>query len=87
MLQIPCPWCGKRDHAEFTYGGDATVTRPDFGESAEQAWMDYVYLRDDPCGAHREYWQHSAGCRAWLVVERDTLTHEILGSASARDRR
>ena len=25
----------------------------------------------------REYWHHGGGCRAWLVVDRDTLTHEI----------
>ena len=28
MLLIPCPWCGPRAQAEFTYGGDATLTRP-----------------------------------------------------------
>ena len=25
MLRINCPFCGERDHSEFTYGGDATV--------------------------------------------------------------
>ena len=28
MLLIPCPWCGKRDHVEFTYGGDAFASVP-----------------------------------------------------------
>ena len=28
MLLIPCPWCGPRSQIEFTYGGDATSTRP-----------------------------------------------------------
>ena len=42
-----------------------------------EAWFDYVYLRDNPKGGTDEYWQHSGGCRAWLVVERDTLTHEV----------
>jgi sarcosine oxidase subunit delta len=32
-----------------------------------------------------EYWHHSGGCRSWLVVERNTLTHEIFGSQTARD--
>ena len=27
------------------------------------------------------------GCREWLVVERDTLTHEILSAALARTAR
>ena len=39
--------------------------------------MDYVYLRDNPMGAHRELWYHAAGCHAWLVVTRDTRSHAI----------
>jgi heterotetrameric sarcosine oxidase delta subunit len=77
MLIICCPWCGERDHSEFTYGGDATVARPD-ADAAEDAWVDYVYFRDNPCGPHNEYWQHAQGCRQWLRVTRDTATHAIL---------
>ena len=56
-----CPYCGERALEEFTYRGDATVTRPTSLEpSAEQAWVDYVYLRDNPAGLHREHWHHSA---------------------------
>ena len=43
-----------------------------------QAFHDYVYLRDNPAGPHRELWYHGSGCRAWLVVTRDTRTHAIL---------
>ena len=39
--------------------------------------FEYVYLRDNPRGPHEELWFHSAGCQAWLVVRRDTATHEI----------
>ena len=28
MIRIPCPFCGLRDHAEFTYEGDATRRLP-----------------------------------------------------------
>jgi heterotetrameric sarcosine oxidase delta subunit len=80
---IRCPWCGERDHVEYFYGGDATVKRPAENAGA-QAWHDYVYLRDNPKGPHRELWQHQAGCRAWLVVTRDTLTHEVLGVEPVR---
>ena len=76
MLIIPCPHCGARDHTEFTYGGDATVKRPADGTSVE-TWYDAVYLRDNPRGPHEELWQHVQGCRAWVVVTRDTLTHAI----------
>ena len=76
MLIIKCPHCGPRDHTEFSYGGDATVKRPADGASMEP-WYDAVYLRDNPRGPHAELWQHVQGCRAWVVVTRDTLTHAI----------
>jgi sarcosine oxidase subunit delta len=75
-MLIPCPVCGPRDHGEFTYGGDATVVRPDIGASTE-AWAAYVYDRSNPRGQHREYWHHLHGCRRWLAVERNTETHDI----------
>lgn len=77
MLRIECPVCGLRDETEFTYGGDATVVRPALSETAVEPWLDYVFLRGNPRGAHSEYWHHVQGCRQWLVVERDTLTHAI----------
>ncbi len=77
-MRIPCPYCGERALEEFTYRGDATVSRPTSLESsAEQPWVDYVYFRDNPAGLHREHWHHSQGCHAWLVVTRDMTTHEI----------
>ena len=83
MLRIPCPFCGPRDHAEFDYGGDATVSWPAL-DASQEAWVEAVYYRDDPKGPHRELWRHARGCRMWIVVERDTLTHEITGAKPAR---
>jgi methylglutamate dehydrogenase subunit B len=74
-LRIPCPFCDLRDAQEFIYLGDATQRRPKDG--APQAMFEYVYVRDNPAGPHREYWQHVSGCRSWLIVTRDTRTHEI----------
>ena len=85
MLRIDCPICGLRDETEFSYGGDATVVRPAMDEADPKAWLDYVFMRDNPRGAHREYWHHASGCRQWLVVERDTLTHEIGACRLARE--
>ncbi|MEO8847788.1 MAG: sarcosine oxidase subunit delta [Casimicrobiaceae bacterium] len=82
MMLIPCPYCGPRNQVEFTYGGDATVRRPD-NDAPEAAWFDYVYLRDNPRGPHDEWWLHSAGCRSWFKVRRDTRTHDILANAHA----
>jgi sarcosine oxidase subunit delta len=80
MLLIPCPWCGPRNQVEFTYGGDATVERPP-ATAPEAAYFEFVYLRDNPRGPHAELWLHSAGCRRWFHVRRDTRTHDILASA------
>lgn len=85
MLRFSCPVCGLRDETEFTYGGDATVRRPAMEETAMQPWIDHVFMRDNPRGAHREYWQHDQGCRQWLVVERNTLTHAIGAVTLARE--
>jgi methylglutamate dehydrogenase subunit B len=82
MLNIPCPWCGLRPHVEFTYGGDATKQRPADDASIEQ-WLDYVYLRDNPCGPHLERWHHHAGCRQWFTVNRNTRTHAFLDAQAA----
>jgi heterotetrameric sarcosine oxidase delta subunit len=84
-MRIHCPHCGERDVQEFSYLGDATLVRPD-GMSAEQdAFYDYVYLRDNPAGPHREYWYHASGCHAWLVVTRNTITHAITSAEPARE--
>jgi methylglutamate dehydrogenase subunit B len=82
-MRIACPHCGARDVREFSYLGDATVERPDPGAPAALArFVDYVYLRDNPAGPHRELWYHASGCQAWLVVTRDTRTHAILAVES-----
>lgn len=77
-MHLHCPHCGPRGHEEFAYHGDANVRRPDPGAAdAAQAFDRYAHLRDNPAGPHRELWYHGQGCQAWLVVERDTLTHEV----------
>ncbi len=80
-MRINCPFCGPRDVSEFTYLGDAGLARPDTADA--DALHDYVYLRTNPAGAHREHWYHAAGCRLWLTVTRDTRTHTILDAQEA----
>lgn len=83
-MRISCPHCGPRDLREFSYLGDATVRRPDPNHpSALAQFVEYVYLRDNTAGQHREYWYHGAGCQAWFVLTRDTRTHEIAASEPA----
>ncbi|SIO30282.1 sarcosine oxidase subunit delta [Rhodovulum sp. ES.010] len=86
-MLIPHPLLGPRDAQEFTCLGDAAlIDRPDgMADGAEAAFCDYVFLRDNPAGVHRELWFHEQGDRSWLVVTRDTVTHEILSVDLARD--
>jgi len=79
-MLIPCPVCGLRDHGEFTYGGDATIVRPDIADGDRERWAAYVYDRGNPRGHHQEYWHHVHGCRQWMVVDRDTESHDVSGA-------
>jgi len=81
------PILGPRDAQEFTYLGDASlIDRPDWqADNAAEAFHDYLYLRDNPAGEHRELWFHEQGDRSWLVVTRNTVTHDILNVELARD--
>lgn len=76
-MRLACPFCGLRDHSEFAYGGDGAITYPAL-DAPPEAWHDAVFLRENIRGVQTETWQHVNGCRMWLKVERDTLTHEIL---------
>ena len=84
---IKHPILGPRDSAEFTYIGDAAlIDRPDWQtEDALTQFVDYGYLRDNPAGNHRELWFHEQGDRSFLVVTRNTLTHEISAVELASD--
>ena len=87
-MRIPCPVCGDRDLREYLYKGHATyLDRPEGTGDWSEAWDDYLHLRDNPAGPTRDLWQHAAGCGAWLVVERDTVTHAVQSAHLARDAR
>lgn len=80
------PLLGPRDSAEFVVKGDAVmIDRPDGLTATDAEMHDYVYLRDNPAGEHRELWYHEHGDRSWLVVTRNTLTHAIIRVELARD--
>ena len=87
-MRIHCPYCGERPAEEFTFQGDADVRRPQGNEPSQMdEWFDYVYLRENPRGRMKEYWHHSGGCRSWLIVDRDTESHEVFGVTAARERK
>ena len=41
-------------------------------------FYEYLYLRKNIAGIHNELWFHQQGDRSWLVISRNTLTHEII---------
>jgi sarcosine oxidase subunit delta len=88
-MRIACPFCGPRDVIEFTVLGEARQ-RPEIPvaelatPAARDAFNDYVFLRDNPAGRHVEHWFHGAGCQSWLLVTRDTRTHEVLAVSQTK---
>lgn len=78
MLLISCPHCGARAETEFSYGGEAGIARPaDPFKLSDAEWADYLFMRKNPRGLHRELWNHAQGCRRWFQVERDTVSYAI----------
>ena len=59
MLEIKCPYCGKRSQNEFTYGGDASIKRPALGkEITDKEWDDFVYFRKKENRQFFEYYNY-----------------------------
>ena len=84
-MRITCPICGERDRREFYYQGDAVALRRPDPDGTPEYWDAYLHLRDNPAGVTRDLWYHEMGCGAWLVVTRNTVTHEVLGAVLASD--
>ena len=81
MLLIECPWCGVRDETEMQCVGEAHIVRPLQPEAlSDEEWADYLFMRKNPKGMHREQWLHAAGCRRYFNVERDTVSYQISGT-------
>jgi methylglutamate dehydrogenase subunit B len=83
-MRIRCPFCGERGSGEFTYlGADVSRPNPDTPQ-AHSEFFEAVYVRENPAGKHEELWYHASGCRSWLIVARDTRTHEIFAVEFAK---
>lgn len=76
-MRITCPLCGERDRREFYYlGAKDYLNRPEEGDA--EAMHRYLHIRVNPTQVTEDLWQHEAGCMAWIVVQRNVTTHEIL---------
>ncbi len=79
MFVITCPNCGERDLSEFSYGGEADISRPEWRDDMSDAeWAEFVFMRTNPKGVFAERWNHAAGCRRWFNMLRNTATDDIL---------
>jgi heterotetrameric sarcosine oxidase delta subunit len=76
-MRLTCPLCGDRDRREFHYYGAEDYLHRPSAEAELAAWDSYLHLRDNPAGVVRDLWYHEAGCAQWLLVTRNTVTHEI----------
>ena len=84
-MRITCPHCGERDRREFYYRGAAADLERPAPDAGEEAWDNFVYLRENPAGVTRDLWYHEGGCGALVVVTRDTVTHEVLKTELASE--
>ena len=84
-MRITCPLCGERDRREVYYQGAAVALNRPAPDAGDDAWEDYVHLRENPAGVTRELWYHESGCGAWIVVTRNTVTHEVMGAELASE--
>ena len=82
-MRLTCPYCGTRDRREFYYQGDAVVLGRPAVDAGLDAWDNYLHLRDNPAGDTRDMWQHTP-CGAWIVVDRNTVTHAVHGATLAK---
>ena len=76
-MLIPCPWCGNRDESEFSYGGEAHLERPQ-DSCSDKEWTEYIFMRKNIKGEHKERWIHINGCRQWFNAVRNTTTNSFL---------
>ncbi len=87
MFLLYCPHCEEhREEEEFHASGQAHLARPtDPDNCTDVEWGEFLYFRKNPKGLHRELWHHSAGCRKYFNVLRNTASYEIIGSYKVGD--
>lgn len=84
MLLLTCPNCGLAvEETELAPGGDAHLVRRG-PEASDDAFEEYLFMRENTKGVHFERWRHAYGCGKWFLAARDTATLEVFGTYSAQ---
>jgi sarcosine oxidase, subunit delta len=81
MLLIKCPFCGERPEIEFSYGGQAHLSRPANPTAMpDQDWAEHLYMRRNRKGVQAERWRHLHGCARFFNALRDTSSDQIIAT-------
>ncbi len=85
MLLIHCPYCDETlPEVEFTYAGEAHITRPSPPEEqSDEEWETFLFIRSNPKGTHFERWRHVHGCGRFFNAVRDTVSDKFLTTYQA----
>ena len=80
MLLIKCPYCEEaRPELEFHYEGEAHIARPlEPATLSDAQWAEFLYVRSNSRGPHRERWRHLHGCGRFFNAARDTVTDRFI---------
>ena len=84
-MRVTCPHCGERDLREYTYQGAAEALDRPAPDADLPTWTAYLHDRENPAGEISDLWFHGP-CGAWIVVERNTVTHAVRGSRLVSER-
>ena len=83
MKILNCPLNGPRNISEFICLGEVT-DMPNPNELSDEQWADYMWMSNNTAGVVREWWCHAA-TSYWFIVERNTITDEILKTYPANE--
>ncbi|MFJ1311619.1 sarcosine oxidase subunit delta [Agrobacterium sp. P15N1-A] len=89
MLLIRCPYCKETlPEAEFTYAGQAHITRAaDPSSQTDKQWEEFLFIRENVKGPHFERWRHLHGCGRFFNAVRDTVSDRFLTTYRAGEPR
>ncbi|MCA9929287.1 MAG: sarcosine oxidase subunit delta [Anaerolineales bacterium] len=64
--------------SEFRFGGEYNPRPKGMMDVSNEAWTDYVFLRENKVGVQKEWWYHRAGCGLWFLAERHTKSNGVI---------
>jgi sarcosine oxidase, subunit delta len=72
---VSCPNCGRREVAEFSFGGESNKRPAPDGSTTDLA--RYLFFKKNIAGPQVEWWYHRDGCQQWFLARRDTRDNQI----------